>query len=131
MARLTKEEQKIKKVFGEDMLKLCRELELTGLTEQGKSFNYDEIENLLFDILSTSFAPSNSLSDVLSTIENREKFKAFVYTKVGERGYRLGPEVVVLSIYSLSLINTSREADSSCLLPSQSEITNSCLDMSI
>ena len=92
MARLTKEEQKIKKKFGEDMLKLCRELELTGLTEQVKSFNYDEIENLLFDILSTSFAPSNYLSDVLYTSENREKFKVFIYTKVGERGYRLGPE---------------------------------------
>lgn len=92
MARLTKEEQKIKKVFGEDMLKLCRDLELTGLTEQVKSFNYDEIENLLFDILSTSFAPSNCLCDVLSNSENREKFKAFVYTKVGERGYQLGAE---------------------------------------
>ena len=92
MARLTKEEQKIKKKFGDEMWRLCQELKLTGLTAQINYFNDLNKEHELYDLLDASFAPSKTLIEILCSDKNKKLFEEFVYTRAGEKGFKLSEE---------------------------------------
>lgn len=70
----SKELKKIKKVYGEDFMKLCRELFPT-LLEQGK----------LYEILSSTFSEnSKTLYEDIVEAGMKYSFKEYIYSKVDE-----------------------------------------------
>jgi len=67
--------KKIKKVYGEDFAKLCRELFPTILEKEG----------LLFGVLQKKFAPNRSLAKDIIDQELKYDFKDFIYNIVNKK----------------------------------------------
>lgn len=70
----SKELEKIKKLYGEDFMKLCRELFPTILEKEG----------LLIEILTSSFSSNGKINVLYNDIKKNEvfeEFKGYVYTK--------------------------------------------------
>ena len=64
---------KIKKVYGENFMKLCRELFPTILETEGK----------LYEILSASFSKNcKTLYEDITSTYGEEEFKSYIYSKV-------------------------------------------------
>ena len=69
----SRELEKIKKIYGEDFMKLCRDLFPTILEQEGR----------LYEILTTSFAGnSRSLYEDIVINELEAEFKNFIYSKI-------------------------------------------------
>jgi len=66
--------KKIKKVYGEDFAKLCRELFPTILEKEG----------LLFEILIEKFAPNKNMYTIMSTEDRKDKFQNWVIDYVNK-----------------------------------------------